>query len=208
MKFVMIKTIVVFMIFNDGLCTKFNLSSDYDSERIPQKPLAMKSNFIIHAVTSMNTDSRTFGLDVTLKQRWKDYRISMNNSRAKLHYKTTDIWLPEYFVYHATNQRRAYVTIELSNTTGVVTVKKTTHFMIDIGCAMNFTDFPNDKQECYLALYTNDYNETEISMTTKVVSAASPKYLQVSDWNVDIIEGNFTPYTNVSTTGITISILH
>ena len=202
MKFTTLITLWTLFNHENCLCAKYNLSANYDSEKMPKNPMKMNSEFVIHAVTSMDTNSRTFGLDVTLRQKWNDSRIRLRNVKTKLNpKKEMDIWIPEYFVYQATDKRRTHVTIELSNTSGTVTVEKTTHYNVDVGCSMNFTDFPYDKQDCYLALYTNDFTDTEIKMTTKVDFAKSPKFLKSSGWNVTIESADFTPYTNLSTTG-------
>ena len=110
----------------------------------------------------------------------------------------TELWLPHFNVWQELNKQREFSRIKLIKVNeNVTTVQMKLHLHIDVGCSMNFTDFPNDKQHCNFVMYDEDYNNTEILMET-ILTSGRKLYNPGANSDITVTPGDFTPYTNVS----------
>ena len=187
------------------LSAKFNCEDCV--EYIPEVPLRMYSSYHVYGVTSVDSTKQTFGLDIEVQLKWNDSRIEFKENELKLKLKLNEkvkrkLWLPHFHVWQELNKQRETSRIELIKVNeNVTTFQMKSHLQIDVSCSMNFTDFPNDKQNCFFVMYDEDYNNTEIIMET-VITSAKKFFHPFSNTNITVTTGDFTPYSNVSITGI------
>ena len=172
----------------------------------------MYSRYCIYGVTSVDSTKQTFGLDIEVQFNWNDSRITelteLRHRELKLSFEEamTELWLPHFHVWQELNKQREFSRIKLIKVNeNVTTVQMKLHLHIDVGCSMNFTDFPNDKQHCNFVMYDEDYNNTEILMET-ILTSGRKLYHPGANSDITVTSGDFTPYTNVSTTGLKLMI--
>ena len=189
------------------LSAKFNCKDCV--EYIPEVPLRMYSSCCIYGVISVDSTKQTFGLDIEVQFNWNDSRITeLRHRELKLSFEEamTELWLPHFHVWQELNKQREFSRIKLIKVNeNVTTVQMKLHLHIDVGCSMNFTDFPNDKQHCNFVMYDEDYNNTEILMET-ILTSGRKLYHPGANSDITVTPGDFTPYTNVSTTGLKLMI--
>ena len=189
------------------LSAKFNCEDCV--EYIPEVPLRMYSSYHMYGVTSVDSTKQTFGLDIEVQLKWNDSRIEFKENELKLKLNEKGkrkLWLPHFHVWQELNKQRETSRIELIKVNeNVTTLQMKSHLQIDVSCSMNFTDFPNDKQNCFFVMYDEDYNNTEIIMET-VITSAKKFFHPFSNTNITVTTGDFTPYSNVSITGIKMSL--
>lgn len=189
------------------LSAKFNCKDCV--EYIPEVPLRMYSSYCIYGVISVDSTKQTFGLDIEVQFNWNDSRITeLRHRELKLSFEEamTELWLPHFHVWQELNKQREFSRIKLIKVNeNVTTVQMKLHLHIDVGCSMNFTDFPNDKQHCNFVMYDEDYNNTEILMET-ILTSGRKLYHPGANSDITVTPGDFTPYTNVSTTGLKLMI--
>ena len=182
------------------LSAKFNCKDCV--EYIPEVPLRMYSSYHVYGVTSVDSTKQTFGLDIEVQLKWNDSRIEFRESEWKPSFEKAKkrIWLPHFHVWQELNKQEILKIKLIKVNENITTVQMKSHLQIDVGCSMNFIDFPNDRQNCYFVMYDEDYNITEIIMET-VVTSAKKFFHSFSNTNITVTPGDFTPYSNVSITG-------
>ena len=182
------------------LSAKFNCKDCV--EYIPEVPLRMYSSYHVYGVTSVDSTKQTFGLDIEVQLKWNDSRIELRESEWKPSFEKAKkrIWLPHFHVWQELNKQEILKIKLIKVNENITTVQMKSHLQIDVGCSMNFTDFPSDKQNCVFVLYDGDYNNTEIIMET-VITSAKKFFHPFSNTNITVTPGDFTPYSNVSITG-------
>ena len=134
-------------------------------EKPAGKPLVVNASMNLRNIIKVSEKEQTISLEITLRMFWRDDRLSLKSTaglpRDSTHYNLSYIvqigeeiskfWLPDLFVDEAIETRNpAYkVPTESLRVYEDSSLRFSKRFNFDVACAMDFTKYPMDRQDCF-----------------------------------------------------------
>ncbi|OWA54900.1 Glutamate-gated chloride channel [Hypsibius exemplaris] len=155
-----------------------HLLSHYDKTVLPSShggneglPTTVKVNLLIRD-GSLNDDKTEFSTTVTLRMNWTDQRLAYHGSSKHPYLPVHDghhLWTPDIFF---NNEKSAHFHHVL--TPNVLykiypdgTVFMSSRLSLVLGCPMDFTWFPFDRQTCQIKLSSYGHTTSEVALMWK-----------------------------------------
>ncbi|KAF4519883.1 hypothetical protein B566_EDAN005224 [Ephemera danica] len=135
---------------------------------IKGEPVIVRVNMFVRNIGEINDETKDYQVSLTLRQEWNDSRLSYTPNDPNLKYVTfTDaskIWVPDLFF---SNEKTGQIH-ELMTPNALIRIQPrgevlySTRVSLKLSCAMDFTNFPMDKQRCSLRMASYAYTTSDL----------------------------------------------
>ena len=147
-------------------------------EKPAGKPITVNASMNLRNIIKISEKEQTISLDITLRMYWRDDRLRLKSTadlpRDLTHYNLSYIvqlgeeiskfWLPDLFVDEAIKTRNpAYkVPTESLRLYEDSSLRFSKRFNFDVACAMDFTKYPMDRQDCIIRIESFAFTQEDM----------------------------------------------
>ncbi|XP_046383441.1 glutamate-gated chloride channel-like [Ischnura elegans] len=141
-------------------------------QKVTGDPVVVKVNAFIRSVGHIDDRNREYRVSMTLRQTWNDARLKFS-AQDDLKYilltSDEDIWSPDLFF---SNEKEGH-THDLLHPNSLVRISPegdvlySTRISLKLSCPMDLTNFPMDKQSCFIRMASYAYTTKDLIFVWK-----------------------------------------
>lgn len=136
-------------------------------------------SFYVIDLTEINNIEQSFTIDVVIRLKWKDGRLSGVNEAVPIN----SIWQPNLQIYNLRDFEKRLP--EVATITEDQTVQYTQRYYATLSSPLDFKEFPFDVQTLPITLISFGYSPEEVELIYE--NAGSEEKYSISDWSVEPI---------------------
>ncbi|XP_077990388.1 glycine receptor subunit alpha-2-like [Glandiceps talaboti] len=169
-------------------------------------PVTVTCDIFINSFDSVTETTMDYSLSIFMRQRWKDGRLSHNDSEAIFIHDIRRIWTPDAFFPNEKNGHLHTVTVEnqIARIHPDGSLLYSTRYSLKLACYMSLARFPMDGQTCELNMESYGYTIKDLifewsNVTNPIQKEAELKLPQFNIMDMtthnctkDYSTGNFT----------------
>ena len=173
MKLIFFCVVLILIVSAQETDIKNQILLNYRKDSLPpisynQSSLPVYLGIMIRAINNINHMDGTFKLNIWLRYKWKDERLSWENEEEQTIIMTTDpslsssIWIPDIYLYNTAENPfvdMAY-TNALVDSQGNIILSRPG--ILTSTCSFDLAHFPYDIQTCFLKLGSWSYTTNKI----------------------------------------------
>ena len=159
---------------------RFCLPDNYEANKLPDT-YTVEVDFNELQITDVDDIKLEMTLTSEMMLKWHETRLLTDFTSGEIAARKAfvidydlhnDIWIPDLYIYNLTGFRHIDV---LKNRGQLVfcsdkEVKLTTFAEIKVRCEMNFPNFPQDSQLCFVRVGSSNFDHTRLNFTTNEFS--------------------------------------
>ncbi|XP_071440835.1 glutamate-gated chloride channel-like [Hetaerina americana] len=136
-------------------------------QKVTGDPVIVKVNAFIRSVGQIDDRNKEYRVSMTLRQNWNDKRLKFSphdDLKYILLTSDEDIWSPDLFF---SNEKEGHIH-ELLHRNSLVRISPegdvlySTRVSLKLSCPMDLTNFPMDKQTCFIRMASYAYTTNDL----------------------------------------------
>ena len=184
---------------------KDQLLQNYSSDTIPtlNGPLDLSLGVAFRAFSNIDQKEGIITLNLWLRYRWNDYNLVWNESEwniSSLIFRTEIgmdriIWTPDIYLYNTAENPLENLKWSNVKVTSNGDVLWSRPGIIQSTCSFDMTDFPYDRQSCYLKFGSWSYTGSQLRLVEQNTSVDLFNYQKNEEWELENIDFNINILT-------------
>ena len=177
---------------------KSKLFENYMADTIPtiDKPINLSMGIAIRAINNVNQIDGTIDLNIWLRYSWNDYNLIWNESESNISsiILRTDpeldncIWTPDIYLYNTAENPLENLKMSNAEVNSNGNIFWSRPGIIKLTCHFDLSDFPYDRQRCYIKLGSWSYSGFKLLLSPGSPTVDLENFQENEEWNLELVD--------------------